>query len=258
MKTKKEEFILFPPIFKFGTECEKMSNEQKSQMFQLYLEIVTNHIKTGHNITSYISIIYDRLARCYHNGIGTDVDKEKAFEMYKLSYAKFSTWCAASWLGCFYQRGSDILLRSASPLIATRNELWRCTINKEKAFEYHKSAYDNGTKEEYILHNDLLTIIKNIAQCYRYGIGTSIDLRKAYELYREYYAMSGKVDELIECNYELGIEQEKLKVIRGDYSKDHPVYMLVQDHINNRRFYTKEILNQMPKELNNIISEFID
>ena len=246
IKEEEKDFVIFPPIGKFDDMCEKLSPTNKFKLFQYHLEILNNYIKTGkipevvkgQKVTIPIAYIYSRLAACYYFGWGTSKDIKKAFEMYQFTYDTFGQSHAACWLGCIYETGENDVV----------------SINKKKAFEFHSFAYNK--KEDMPYKDPYYTV--NLANCYLNGIGTTINIERAFQLYREFYAITGDINCMIDCNYETGIEQAKLKMIRGDYTKHDPVYMLIKQDINNRRLYTKEILNQIPKELNNIISEYID
>src|SRR5205823_2935706 len=79
-------------------------------------------------------------------GIGTSIDKQKAFELYQKT-ANLGYASGINNLGNCYQNG-----------VGT-------SVDKQKAFELYQKAADLGS----------MTGINNLGDCYRLGIGTSID-----------------------------------------------------------------------------------
>ncbi|RIA82399.1 kinase-like domain-containing protein [Glomus cerebriforme] len=98
----------------------------------------------------------NNLGNCYLHGIGTSVDKRKAFELFQKS-ANLENACGINNLGCYYKNG-----------IGTN-------VDKRKAFELFQKAANLGN----------VSGINNLGYCYDDGIGTKIDKQKANELYQK-------------------------------------------------------------------------
>ncbi|GBC05704.1 hypothetical protein RclHR1_06390004 [Rhizophagus clarus] len=125
-------------------------------------------------------------------GIGTDVDKEKAVELYRKA-ACLGHSVAQYNLACLYKEGKVVyrdnekvfrLLKSSAEgeYLNAINMLGECyhkeigtDIDKEKAFElYQKAAKLGHSVAQY-----------NLAQMYRKGDGIDKDNEKAFELFKE-------------------------------------------------------------------------
>ncbi|PKY44302.1 kinase-like protein [Rhizophagus irregularis] len=96
------------------------------------------------------------LAHCYEHGIGVDVNKQKTFELYQKA-ADLGNAPGENNLGYCYDYG-----------IGTN-------VDKEKAFELYKKAKEQG----------LIIAKYNLAQCYLEGNGVDEDPDTAFELYKE-------------------------------------------------------------------------
>ncbi|RGB40152.1 kinase-like domain-containing protein [Rhizophagus diaphanus] len=118
------------------------------------------------------NIAYYDLGNCYRCGYGTDKDYNKAFECYKKSAEGE------------YPEGINALGNCYSGEIGT-------TIDKKKAFILYQKAANLGVG------------IDNLAYCYRYGTGTSIDKRKSFELFQKAANLG-----IMEAQYELALIYE--------------------------------------------------
>ncbi|GBC07853.1 hypothetical protein RclHR1_07730006 [Rhizophagus clarus] len=98
----------------------------------------------------------NNLGFCYLNGIGTNIDEEKAFEFYQKA-ADSGNFNGINNLGlCYYEGiGTD--------------------INEEKTFELHQKAADLGSSNG----------LGSLGWCYCEGIGTNVNKQKAFELYQK-------------------------------------------------------------------------
>ncbi|EXX52205.1 uncharacterized protein OCT59_023847 [Rhizophagus irregularis] len=96
------------------------------------------------------------LGYCYHWGIGTDINKTKAFELYQKA-ADLGNKYGMIGSGICYECGIET------------------DIDKRKAFELYQNAADLGNSSG----------MYYLGYCYHYGIGTDIDKRKAFELYQK-------------------------------------------------------------------------
>ncbi|EXX57236.1 uncharacterized protein OCT59_023851 [Rhizophagus irregularis] len=95
------------------------------------------------------------LGYCYQYGAGTNIDKSKAFELCQKA-AELGNAAGINYLGDFYENG-----------IGT-------DVDKKKAFELYQQAANLGNPAG----------INNLGNCYENGIGTNIDKQKAFELYK--------------------------------------------------------------------------
>ncbi|CAB4414051.1 unnamed protein product [Rhizophagus irregularis] len=98
----------------------------------------------------------NNLGYCYDYGIGTNVDKEKAFELYKKAKEQGLIIAKYNLAQCYLE--GMVLMRILTPL-----------SNYIKNWAYEN--YPDG--------------VERLGYCYQYGTGTNIDLQKALELYRE-------------------------------------------------------------------------
>ncbi|RIA89922.1 kinase-like domain-containing protein [Glomus cerebriforme] len=150
----------------FNMIVEEIVNLPSKGNGENYKQEILNCLN-NHNIT--LQEIYDLLIKNQndsnsivlfgifnHLGIGTSIDKKKAFELYQKA-ANLGNINGIINLGYCYQYG-----------IGTN-------IDKQKAFELYQKAANLGNSNG----------INNLASCYKSGIGTSIDKQKAFELYQK-------------------------------------------------------------------------
>ncbi|EXX50158.1 uncharacterized protein OCT59_023665 [Rhizophagus irregularis] len=134
----------------------------------------------------------DLLGNFYYSGIGTNVNKQKAIELFQKA-ANLGNNIAQYDLGnCYlYGIGVNIDYNKAFELFKKSAEgeypegiaqLGNCydneigtSIDREKAFELYRKAANLGS----------IPGIGNLAYCYQYGIGTDISEHKAFELYQK-------------------------------------------------------------------------
>ncbi|CAB4404719.1 unnamed protein product [Rhizophagus irregularis] len=128
----------------------------------------------------------------YYNGIGTDLNKQKAIQLCQKA-ADLDNRVAQIDLANVYLLGKGVdknykLAFELSKKLADGefvsgiNNLGYCynwgigtDVNKQKAFELYQKAAD--------LEN--LTGINNLGWCYEKGIGTNVDKQKTFELYQK-------------------------------------------------------------------------
>lgn len=103
----------------------------------------------------YCSGIYN-YAICYDEGIGTLVDKKRAFELFSQG-AETNTADSVKALGWYYQYGEFV------------------NTSTEKAFEYYKKAADLGSSKA----------MYNTARCYINGEGVSVDNEAGIAMYEK-------------------------------------------------------------------------
>ncbi|GBB97802.1 hypothetical protein RclHR1_03070018 [Rhizophagus clarus] len=154
----------------------------------IILQEINNLLLSNQNNSNYIFL----LGKFNHLGIGIDIDKKKAFELYQKA-ADLGNASGINSLGyCyFYGIGTDIDKKKAFELYQKAadlenasgiNSLGGCylygigtDINKKKAFELYQKAADLGNANG----------INNLGYCYKNGIETDIDKKKAFELYQK-------------------------------------------------------------------------
>ncbi|GES88018.1 kinase-like domain-containing protein [Rhizophagus clarus] len=96
------------------------------------------------------------LGKFNYLGIGIDIDKQKAFELYQKA-AELGNSSGIYNLGYCYENGIGTV------------------IDKKKAFELYQKAADLGNTSG----------INDLGYCYLHGIGTNIDKKKTFELYQK-------------------------------------------------------------------------
>jgi TPR repeat protein len=148
--------IIINDIINFVDDKDNKIGKQK------VLDYLNNHNITLQEINNLLLNIQNNsnsivlLGKFNYLGIGIDIDKKKAFELYQkaanLEYAN-----GINNLGDCYQNG-----------IGTG-------INKKKAFELYQKAANLGNANG----------INNLGYCYEIGIGTYIDKKMSFELYQK-------------------------------------------------------------------------
>ncbi|GES88019.1 kinase-like domain-containing protein [Rhizophagus clarus] len=151
------------------TECWNWNPDFRPTINQVVDELqVLNSINYNTMVDEIINLPNKEmsLGYCYENGIGTDIDKKKAFELCQ----------KAADLGNSHGIATD--LGNAAGI----NSLGYCyengigtDIDKKKAFELYQKTADLGNAAG----------INNLGVCYLYGIGTNIDKNKAFEFFQK-------------------------------------------------------------------------
>ena len=136
---------------------------------------------------------YNNLATCYKRGIGTDPDSKKALECYEQAitagdkaHAYWNLYLyymdgvclppnhqkAVEWL----QKGDEAGVLQCTYLLSLHIKNGDGIDSDIKMrFSYLKKAADGGFEEAY----------KELADCYRYGLGTKRNEKEAFELYEK-------------------------------------------------------------------------
>ena len=123
-------------------------NIHKINLQEIYNWILNNETTSSNSI--YLLGYFN-----YH-GIGTNINKKNAFELYKKA-ADLGNLSGMCNLGRCYELGDGI------------------GVNKQKAFELYQKVADLGFAYG----------IYYLGRCYKKGIGTNIDTKKAFELYKK-------------------------------------------------------------------------
>ncbi len=127
---------------------ESLNVDSKFIKFQQNLEYKKERVEKKYANAQF------ELGYCYDKGIGGEVNKEKAFELYKIAAEKGHNVAQYN-LGKCYQNGKGV----------EKDEI--------KAFEYYKKSAEN----EYV------DAQFKLGSCYYEGIGTEVNKGKAFELY---------------------------------------------------------------------------
>ncbi|GBC02728.1 hypothetical protein RclHR1_04780015 [Rhizophagus clarus] len=135
----------------------------------VFLLGVFNHFGIGINVNKQMAFeLYRKAANsgnvfgitslgfCYINGIGTSFNGQRAFYLCKKA-AKLGNRRGICNLGCCYENQIGTI------------------ANYNKAFELYQKAANLGN----------IRAINNLGGCYNAGIGTTIDVQKAFELYQK-------------------------------------------------------------------------
>ncbi|GBC08662.1 hypothetical protein RclHR1_00830013 [Rhizophagus clarus] len=184
--------------FKLFEKVEKNGNNAMAQCYMGELYIENNNEakafeffkKSADNGFSESQL---HIGKCYYEGIGTEVNKTKAIEIYKIAAEKGESCCVQNELGKLYELGRDMNkdLNQAvywynkaieSGCMAAKYNLGQCyqygngvEKDERKAFEYYKNSASQG---HFFAQFQL-------SECYYKGIGTEVNKRKAFELYKE-------------------------------------------------------------------------
>ncbi|GES88022.1 kinase-like domain-containing protein [Rhizophagus clarus] len=158
---------------------------------KVILDYLNNHNMTLQEFYDWLSKNQNNPNYINLNGIGTDTDRKKAFELYQKS-ADLGNPSGLNNLGCCYKIGIGV------------------DIDKKKAFELHQKAADLGNafgvtclghcyewgigtdtneKKAFELYHKAtelgnITAINSLGHCYRNGTGTDVDEKKAFKLYQ--------------------------------------------------------------------------
>ncbi|PKY31560.1 kinase-like protein [Rhizophagus irregularis] len=206
-----------------------LKNEIKT--FELYKEAAEKAAEKGQ-----INSIHN-LGYCYQNGIGTEKNEIKAFEILGIGTEKneikaFELYSEAAEkgqidsihnLGCCYQNGIGTEKNEIKAFefkaaekgqIDSIHNLGYCyqngigtEKNKIKAFEIYKKAAEKGQ----------ICSITNLGSCYRLGIGTEKNEIKAFKLYKK-AAEKGQINSIKNLGYcyqnGIGTEKNEIKAFK--------------------------------------------
>ncbi|RGB21350.1 hypothetical protein C1646_778279 [Rhizophagus diaphanus] len=125
----------------FGIEI----NVDKQKAFKLYQNVANSRNLSGYQIAANLGSLRGtcNLGYCYEKGVGTSINKQKAFELFQKA-ANLGNLHGICYLGYCYESG-----------IGT-------SIDKQKAFELYQNAANLGNANG----------ICNLGCCYENGIGT--------------------------------------------------------------------------------------
>ncbi|CAB4404697.1 unnamed protein product [Rhizophagus irregularis] len=147
----------------------KYNNEKEIQEILNYLEEqnitpqeIYNWLLDNQNNSN--SNYLDLLGNFYYSGIGTNINKQKAFELFQKA-ANLGNNIAQYSLGCCYKYGHGT------------------DKDYNKAFEFFKKSAEGEYPEG----------ITQLGYCYFNGIGTMINKKKAFELYQKAANLGDKV-----------------------------------------------------------------
>ncbi|CAG8539964.1 5860_t:CDS:2 [Scutellospora calospora] len=176
--------------------------------FWMYKLSSENNLVASGNSDAQIEV-----AKCYMNGIGTNIDRAKAFDLYSNAATSGNSEAQFELANCYINgictnvdnnRAFELYLKSAkNGNTNAMYELASCysngtgTIkNRTKAFEWYiKSAELNNPVAFY-----------TVGFCYEYGLGTVVDKMKAYEWY---FKSTKQGDDCI-AQYKLGLLSKRL------------------------------------------------
>jgi len=146
--------------------------------------ITVDSINLNIDITKLNSNYINFLGYCYENAKGTNINLQKAFELYTLAHERGNIYSTNNLAICYEKgKGTNINLQKAFELftlahergnIRTTNNLAVCykngkgtTINLNKAIELYTLAHERG----------IIILTVNLANCYENGKGTTINLK---------------------------------------------------------------------------------
>ncbi|GES91007.1 kinase-like domain-containing protein [Rhizophagus clarus] len=157
-------------------------NDLKIKIQEIYSWLLNNQDDPN---SAYLLGGINLLGCCYDSGIGTDIDKEKAFELYQKA-ANLGNSHGISNLGWYYEKG------------------FIACIDKKKAFELYQRAADLGNSHG----------IRNLGRCYEKGIGIDVNKQEAFELYQKAANLGNRF-----AQYNLALMYEKGDVIEIDINQ---------------------------------------
>ncbi|UZO03466.1 uncharacterized protein OCT59_023873 [Rhizophagus irregularis] len=212
-------FNLFNDSDEIGKK--KVLSYLNEQTFELYQKVAD--LGNSYGINS--------LGDCYQNGIGTDIDYQKAFKLYQKA-ADLGNEFGINSIGYCYQNGfgTDIDNKKAFELYQKASDLGNSyginnlgqsyqngigiDIDNKKAFKLYQKATDLGNSYG----------INNLGNCYQNGIGIDIDNKKAFKLYQKAADLGNSygINNLGNC-YQYGIE------INIDNKKAFELYQKASD-----------------------------
>ncbi|GBC10027.1 hypothetical protein RclHR1_00930005 [Rhizophagus clarus] len=144
-------------LYKVAAELENALAQFDLSYMYLYIEKDYDKVfELSKKLSKKYPSGINRLGYCYENGIGTDIDEQKAFLLYQKA-AELGNSQGISKLGWCYESGFGIY------------------VDEQKAFQLYQVAAD--------LENAFGII--NLGNCYENGIGTDTDTQKAFELYQK-------------------------------------------------------------------------
>ncbi|RIA93089.1 hypothetical protein C1645_722869, partial [Glomus cerebriforme] len=195
-----EELVALPYIVG-DEESSKRNILNYLNDHNLTLQEIYNWLINNQNNSNAIVLLGD----FNNSGIGTSIDKQKAFELYQKA-ANLENAIGINSLGYCYQYG-----------IGTR-------INKQKAFELYQKAANLGNAIG----------IKSLGYCYQYGIGTIVDKQKAFVLYQKAADLGNSfgIKNLADYCYRIGIG------ISIDKQKTFELYQKAADLGNSSGIYS--------------------
>ncbi len=196
--------------------CEKSAENEfmntQSQFYNCYNKEF--EIETDNKIKVYKEAKNDGLVKlgyCYQKGIGIEIDKVKAFNLYKEA-AENDSLDAKVKLGYCYQKGIG--------------------IDKVKAFNLYKEAAEN----------DSLDAKVKLGYCFQKGIGIEIDKVKAFNLFKESAENKNNIAQynLGQCyRFRIGVEKDETKAL--SYIKKQLKKRIVQLKIFLEYYMKKEL-----------------
>ncbi|CAB4411614.1 unnamed protein product [Rhizophagus irregularis] len=163
----------------------------------------------------------NQLGYYYNHGIGTKINKEMAFELYKIVAEKDHS-IAQNNLGDLYKNDEEFkkafywynkAAEDSNNIIAQYNvgQCYELGIgvdkNYSKAFNYYQKSYDLDHLESYF----------QLGYCYINGLGTKIKRKKGLELYNEAVGKDKKFNILSYYENEDGINNDLDKVLYWYY-----------------------------------------
>ncbi|GBC03724.1 hypothetical protein RclHR1_05290012 [Rhizophagus clarus] len=243
--------------YKNGIGVEK----DESKAFELYKEVIEKK-----DFLIYINKYYKRSANqeylntqfqlgyCYDKGIGIEVNKTKAFELYNIVVAEKEDKDAQNNLGHLYMKG-EVPERDSKKAVywfqkAVENEniiaydnLAICyelgigvDKDKTKAFEFYEKSAEKG----------YVNAKFHLGYCYVNGIGTKINKIKGFELYNE---ATEKGNNNLLDQYKLTCENKEETIIK-DLNEVNYWYQKSAEYDNKLALYKLGEIYELGKGVN--------